>query len=233
MTMQVPSMNSIVNHPSRPRERGGIAILTVLMLLVLATVVAFAMGRVTIRELTVSGTSWQGAKASEAAEAGLDWFILWSNPDNQALATERHRQNLVEAISDLNAPSTWGDPLINTYLLDSGKTWDRAVRVASSETDTDTDMVFQNYGTGFQQSSATTGNAVVQSFDLTFRYLGTPLISTVSSGTGSTTGVGSGKTGRQLNLYQLQSTGKASVPMGGTDYMRFLATREMFVTMVP
>jgi Tfp pilus assembly protein PilX len=226
-------MNHFVENPPRNREQGGIAILTVLMLLVLATVVAFAMGRVTIRELAVSGTTWQGAKASEAAEAGLDWFILWSNPDNQNLAAERHRQNLVEALTRLNAQSTWSDPSINTYLLDSGKTWDRAVRIPSSETDTDSDMVFANSGTGFRQSSATTGNSVVQSFELTLRYLGTPLINTVSSGTGSTTGVGSGKTGRQLNLYQLQSTGRASVPIGGSDYMRFLAHREMFVTVVP
>lgn len=225
-------MNHFLKHSSMRRERGGIAILTVLMLLVLATVVAFAMGRVSIRELTVSGTSWQGAKASEASEAGLDWFILWSNPDNRDLATERRRQDLVDAIDRLNAQATWSDSAINPYLLDSTRTWDRAFRLASLETDLNSDMVFRNYGTDFRQSSETTGNRVLQSFDLTLRYLGTPLINTISSGTGNTTGPGSGKSGRELILYQLQSTGKASVPTGGTDYMRFLATREMYLTRV-
>jgi len=203
--------------------------LTVFGLLVLATVLAFGLSKNALRELAVTGTVWQAAKASEAAEAGTDWFMLWSNKDNWANATGNKRDTLVQALQQLNATDTWRT---STYLLDQSITstadrWDRAVQVTSSETDTDSDMVFANSGTGYKQSTQ-----VKQSFDLMFRYLGHPLESTVSSTAGNPSGGTTAAKGTSLNLYQLQSTGKASVDTGGS-YMRYQARREVYSTVAP
>ena len=216
-------------HPASRRrsEQGGITILTTLGLLVLLTVMVFSLGKSSLRELTTTGTVWQSAKASEAAEAGLDWFILWSIPNNAASATGYSRDTLVSAIQALNTGTTWSDPTINPHLLNPANPWDRADSITSTPSATGSDMVFANSGTGALQ-----GGSVVQSFDLMFRYLGVPLINTVSSGLGNPSGPGTG-TGRQAVLYQLQSTGKASIPTGSNAYMTYRATREMYLTVIP
>ncbi|WP_005033748.1 hypothetical protein [Holophaga foetida] len=222
-----------LNRCQGPRctQTGGIAILTVFALLVLATVVSFGLSKNALRELAVTGTVWQAAKASEAAEAGTDWFMLWSNKDNWANATGQKRDVFVQALQQLNATNTWRD---STYLyqgFDTGAAgsgrWDRAVQVVSAETDTDSDMVFVNAGTGFKQSTT-----VKQSFDLLFRYLGQPMEATVSSASGNPSGGTTAKKGTSLNLYQLQSTGKASVDTGGS-YVRYQARREVYATVAP
>lgn len=211
----------------RRSEQGGITILTTLGLLVLLTVMVFSLGKNSLRELTVTGTVWQAAKASEAAEAGLDWFILWADTTNRTTAAGYGRDTLSKSIDNLNAGTTWSDITTNPDLLDKDKPWDRANKLTSSPTATGTDMVFTNSGAGYLQSGS-----VVQSFDLMFRYLGVPILNTVSSGVGNPAGQGPG-VGRQAVLYQLQSTGKASVPLEGTTFMNYRATRELYLTLVP
>lgn len=216
----------------RRSELGGITILTTLGLLVLLTVMIFSLGKNSLRELTVTGTTWQAAKASEAAEAGLDWFVLWANPDNASSATAFKRDQFLSALQQLNAGG--GAWMNNSYHQPAAtKDWDRSAVLESQPTETTSDMVFANSGTGFSQSSSTTGNQVVQSFDVFFRYLGTPLVPTVSSGAGSPAGPGSGQTGRALILYQVQATGKASIPIGSAAYMTYRAHRESYVTATP
>jgi Tfp pilus assembly protein PilX len=213
-------------HPASTRrsEQGGITILTTLGLLVLLTVMVFSLGKSSLRELTTTGTVWQSAKASEASEAGLDWFILWANPDNTGVATGYRRNDLVAGIQAVNAGvGTW----VNG--TESASTWDRSATLTSTPSDTSTDMVFANSGTDFTQA----GTQVKQSFDLFFRYLGTPVVTTMSSGAGSPAGAGSGTTGRALILYQLQSRGKASIPTGSSSYMTYQALREMYITVTP
>jgi Tfp pilus assembly protein PilX len=212
----------------RHSEQGGVTILTTLGLLVLLTVMVFSLGKSSLRELAVTGTVWQGAKASEAAEAGLDWFILWANSDNASAATAYRRNDVVSSIQSVNAGvGTWVN---GTF---TASTWDRSARLTSTPTDTNTDMVFANSGAGFSQSAATTGNQVVQSFDVFFRYLGSPVTTTMSSGAGSPASIGSGQTGRNMILYQVQSTGKASIPAGGSNFIRYQTTREMYLTAAP
>ncbi|HJW72677.1 MAG TPA: hypothetical protein VJ486_07440 [Geothrix sp.] len=219
----------------RRSEQGGITILTTLGLLVLLTVMVLSLSRSSIRELAVTGTVWQAAKASEAAEAGLDWYILWASSENHAVAAGYRRDDLVSALQQLNGGgASWQN---NTYHDPTGLpgTWDRSATVTSNPYDTNSDMVFANSGTGFGQSSATTGNTVVQSFDVFFRFLGSPVTPTMSSGAGNVVGAGSGGTGtgRALVLYQVVATGKASVPLGGNNYMNYKATREMYLTAAP
>jgi hypothetical protein len=93
-------------------------------------------------------------------------------------------------------------------------------------------MVFQNSGAGFRQSSATTGNAVVQSFDIVCRFLGTGMVDTISSDSGKPAGDTTPSKGTQFFVFQLQSTGKASVPIGA-GYMRYFANRELYLNTVP
>lgn len=206
-------------------QRGGITVLTVLGLIVVATVLAFSLSRNAIRELSTSGTVWQGLRASEASEAGLDWFLLWSNKDNTTEPTSltRGRETLHDAFRKLSAPGTWNNSTINSYLLDKNKLWDRAVLLPSpSEASvSSSDMVF------------TSGSGTIQSFDLVWRYLGESDIKTMSSGN-TKPSPNAPKTGRELNLFQVISTGKASVPLGAdSGFMRYQANREMYTTLVP
>ncbi len=212
-------------------QQGGITILTTLGLLVLLTVMVMTLSKNSIRELSISGTVWQATKASEAAEAGLDWFILWTNKDNASGATSQDRDRLLAAFQQLNTSGTWQS---SSYLLNSSNTWDRAFAVRSTEKSTASDMVFSNAGTDFKQ--ALTGNVTLQSFDVMCRYLGDPAVGTVSGaagGLGHTAGNTTGRTGRSMNLYQVQSQGKASVPTGSSSYIRYTTIREMYLGVTP
>lgn len=216
----------LTRHPHP--EQGGVTILTVLGLLVLATVLGFGLARGTIRELAITGNVWQGAKASEASEAGLDWFLIWTNKQNWTAATSNKRDVLVTALQNLNLDGSWqSNPYIyDDSISDPAQRWDRAAKVTSTETDT-SDMVFANTGTDFKQATT-----IQQSFDIMFRYLGDPGVPSMSSGTGRPAGTATPRTGRDFNLYQVQSTGKASIDTG-SGFMRYLARREMFVTAAP
>lgn len=66
----------------RATERGGITILVVLSLLVLITSAAIAMSRNSMRELMIVGSSRQAANVRQAADAGLEFAMLWINPSN-------------------------------------------------------------------------------------------------------------------------------------------------------
>ncbi|HWQ09119.1 MAG TPA: hypothetical protein VN436_08430 [Holophaga sp.] len=209
-------------HPRRTSEQGGVTILTVLALLVLATVMAFALGRNSLREIVLSGTATQAEKATEASEAGLDWFVLWANKANWSIATDYKRNTFVNEFQTLVSSSWEG----RTYPLSAAsKSTDRASRITSSETDTNTDMVFTNSGTDYVQSSATTGNQAIQSFDLLFRCLGPNALTQTTS---SVSAVGS-----NLYLVQVQSTGKSSTPSATGGYTQFNAVREMMVNALP
>jgi len=221
--------------PPQDPQRGAITILVVLSLLVLLTTLTFAMSRNALLEISNSGTVWQAARASEASEAGLDWYLLWSNRDNLAQATGRDREKLTEAMQQLNTTGLWQTTayLLNPSFVDgSGSPWDRAIRLTSNERSTNSDMVLTRTGTAFQQA----GLATVQSFDVTVRYLGKSDVAEISGGaggSGSTAGTATPRTGRYSNLYQVQGIGKASVPTGTSSYMRYTATREMYVTSTP
>ncbi len=215
----------------RRSEQGGVTILTVLGLLVLLTVLSFNLGKNSLRELTSTGTVWQATKASEAAEAGLDWFLLWTNKDNWGTATSQGRNTLVTAFQELNTTGTWqtATGISVTYPND------RNVLLRSTELDASSDMVLSNADPTYYLQKAT-GNVTVQSFDIGFRYLGDPgvaVISGAAGGYGNTAGTTTGRTGRNANLYQVVSRGKASVPIGTGTFIRYTTIREMYMTATP
>jgi hypothetical protein len=61
----------------RRRERGGLTILVAFMLLAIMSIAAIQVGSSGLRDLATSGNASTGRKASEAAEAGLDWTLTW------------------------------------------------------------------------------------------------------------------------------------------------------------
>ena len=218
--------------PLRRSEQGGVTILTVLGLLVLLTVLSFNLGKNSLRELTSTGTVWQATKAAEAAEAGLDWFLLWTNKENWGSATGRDRDTLVTAFQQLNTTGSWQTA---TNLSASFTPGDRNILIRSTELTPTSDMVLSNADSNFYLQAAT-GNVTVQSFDIAFRYLGDPgvaVISGAAGGSGNTAGSTTGRTGRNSNLYQVVSRGKAGVPIGSGSFIRYTTIREMYMTATP
>lgn len=68
----------------RHRERGGITIMVVLMLLVLLTIAAVSMSKNAVREVIIAGTSRQGAEVRSLADSGLEWSLYWMEPADPA-----------------------------------------------------------------------------------------------------------------------------------------------------
>lgn len=76
-------MTTRLHRPARrTSEQGGITILVVLSLLVLMTSAAISMSRNSLRELMIVGSSRQAANVRQAADAGLEFALLWINDKN-------------------------------------------------------------------------------------------------------------------------------------------------------
>lgn len=218
----------------RQRQRGGMTIVMALILLVVMSLAAFSLSRNAIRELTTSGHLIQGDKAAEAADAGLDWFMVWSVPANTSLAystTSALGNNLLaKALTDLTALD-WHTRLANDGLLlntASSMDWDRAALVTSQEGQTaDNQMVFDNTASSaVYQAKNSGGSPVVQRFDLQIRWLGKDDL--------TLTGTASGSNSSGSNyLWQVISTGYAAVPMGGSNFLRYQQRRELILTAPP
>lgn len=210
-------MPSFKPHAS---QRGGATIVIALMLLVVLSIAAFGVARGAIRDLSQVGTLTQGTKAEEAAEAGLDWFIIWSHPDNAAQATSNEgNKTLVNGISAVKAPG-WTQTDTDHF-----EAWDRAFRVVSTPDQT-SDMVFSRTG-GLVKQTAAKGNQVTQKFDLTVRFLGF-VASSMTAGAGQASG---GTTPASLStqdlLWQVVSEGSANIPTSNTTYLQFRQRREV------
>ncbi len=70
-------MPTSLNSSFRHRQRGGLTIVMALVLVAVLGAATFSLSRNTIRELSMAGTIIQGEKAAAAADAGLDWVIIW------------------------------------------------------------------------------------------------------------------------------------------------------------
>lgn len=235
------------NLLSRDAERGGITIVVALVLIVLMSLAAFSMSRNAIRQLASSGSILQGGKATEAADAGLDWFIVWSGDDNQSIAqsaaTTSANWKLQQIMGDLTLypaaypdPSGWYQHLSDDGLLastDSTRTWDMAAAITSTESQaTTSDTVMDNTTTDALQNKNSTGNPVIQSFDLTsVRYLGEHPVKLTTNQSGASGGTSGTTVG--ILYFQVSSLGKAAIPIGGGNYLRYQQRREMIASAPP
>jgi len=59
------------------RQQGGLTIIMALVLVSVLGAAVFSLSRNVVRELSMGGTVIQGEKAAAAADAGLDWVIIW------------------------------------------------------------------------------------------------------------------------------------------------------------
>jgi hypothetical protein len=215
------------------RQRGGMTIVMALVLLAIMSLAAFSLSRNAIRELSTTGHLIQGDKAAEASDAGLDWFIVWSHPDNMTLAYATPgavgNQSLAKAMNDLKAPN-WYDALqADGLLANSARTWDMAALVTSQETQTaSNDMVFDNTNSAAVfQATNSGGSPVVQRFDLQVRFLGFQPGTLTGGGGGASGGTSQAALSTQDTLWQVVSTGFAAVPIGGGNYLRYQQRREL------
>lgn len=199
---------------NRPTEFGGGTIVLALILLVIMSLAAFGVSRASLRELATSGSVSQGTKAAEASDAGLDWFLVWSDADNaSAAASATGNQVLRNRLPELLDPG-----YVQTDLAHF-QPWDMAFRLASDPTDTTSDMVFDITGAAVRQN-ASGGNEVIQKFDLTVRYLG-------QHGSDPTEGTDPSLAGRTLKRFQIVSEGSTNVALGGGLFQQFRQRREM------
>ncbi|HEY3269798.1 MAG TPA: hypothetical protein VGJ89_01160 [Geothrix sp.] len=200
-------------HPAscwRQGQQGGLAIVAALILLVILTLAAFGLSSSSLRELATSGTVVTGAKAAEASDAGLDWFITWAHPDNIDLkfGTPSGNGLLAGALTGLRDPNWVTYPYPAGVAIDPSRSWDQAATITSQVTaGTSNEMVFDTTGPDVKQTP-TVGNATIQKFDLTVRYLGmidVPLTS--------------GKSSSEL-MWQVVSTGTANIPAAGVSFQQ-------------
>lgn len=210
-------------------------IVMALVLLAIMSLAAFSLSRNAIRELSTTGHMIQGDKASEASDAGLDWFMVWSHPDNMttAFASTGSVGNLelARAMNDLKSPD-WHTALNTDGLLASTATsrnWDMAALVTSQESQmSSNDMVFDNTNTAaVLQATNSGGSPVVQRFDLLVRFLGFQPIVLTGGGGGAAGGTSQVAQGSQDTLWQIVSTGYAAVPIGNANYIRYQQRREL------
>jgi Tfp pilus assembly protein PilX len=201
------------------RQRGGITILVALILLGVMSLAAFAMAKNSLREISVTGNVWQATKAAEAADAGLDWFVVWTHPANADAATTAQRKALLAGMRSIED---------ETDVPPADKPWDRSITLASADGDVSDDFVFDNARAQVSQS-ASAGNATTQAFDLTVRYLGEEPAALTTGTTVFDGGKGGKKPARDLK-WQATGDGRASINAGAGMNLRYRAVRELVTT---
>lgn len=197
-------------------QAGGITIVVAILLLGIISTAAFSLSRNTLRELINSGTVIQGTKAQTAADAGIDWFLLWAHPDN--------------VNANAGSSSTLGHYMlandIKSVLLGSyNQPFLLQGNVANAEDATSADdMAFSTSGVS---QSSTSGNKSVQAFDVRITFLGDVGVSLTGGGGGASGGTTPQTQGYKELVWQVRSTGKTTIQGTGVQYQ---AVREVIAT---
>ncbi|WP_243324547.1 hypothetical protein [Geothrix sp. SG200] len=205
----------------RNREKGGIAILLALVLLTLMGAMIFGLGRDSLREISITGNESLGRKASEAADSGIDWTIMWglgngASPDQAAI--HKAIDDLSKAIADPTLRTSGIDGTLNTQGTGYMNKDTGVLRAYIYPASTTSDLSFSN--AGYTQSSV-----VQQAMELEVRYLGPyPLANTGALTAGKASG--GGATGAQRYFFLVRSTGRANV---GATGQSFVARRDAIV----
>lgn len=211
----------------RRTQKGGLAIILALVILMIMTVAALGMASSSIRELTTTGSVLQGSKAAEAADAGLDWVIVWSHKDNvDANATSGTAAgNLANAFLAIRSLGKLGLTGGNQWV--NGDPATLAVYIPSYEANAaSSGMVFNNNDALVSQNAAS-GNKVIQKFDLVVRYLGSVKPTLTAGGSGASGGTDPTSKGSEDLLYAVTSQGYASVDIGGGQFVQFRQRRDL------
>lgn len=201
-------MTPIAPTSFRSRQQGGLTIIMALVLVGVMGAATFSLSRNAIRELSMAGTIVQGNKAAAAADAGLDWVIIWGqgavNEASFNSATPSAKEKaFLKMIKDTIASST-GYP---------------AVTIASGG---DASMTLDQVGTAKTR----------QEFDIEARFLGTLPVGRTGGGSSDNSGASGGtKVGGATGEYfwRFLSTGRAT-PTGAAT---FQSQRELVATLPP
>lgn len=192
----------------RHRQRGGLTIVMALVLVGVLGAATFSLSRNAIRELSMAGTIIQGNKAGAAADAGLDWVIIWGQGANKqadfvAAVPASKELSLLYSLKTTLASST-GYP---------------AVSITASSDATMT----------LNQSGAA---KTLQDFDIEMRFLGTLPSGRTGGGSSDNTGASGGTKVSGASgdyFWRFLATGRAT-PLNAQTY---LAQRELVATMPP
>ncbi len=192
----------------RSRQQGGLTIIMALVLVAVMGAATFSLSRNAIRELSMAGTIIQGNKAAAAADAGLDWVIIWGQggvklADFTAAAPAVRELYLLNSMKNTLA-STIGYP---------------AVTILAGN---DAAMTLN------QEGAAKTR----QDFDIEYRYLGTLPAGRTGGGTSDNSGASGGtKVGGASGDYfwRFLATGRAT-PENAQTYQ---SQRELVATLPP
>lgn len=220
-------MHRSTSHSKLRHQRGGVAILLAISILAIMSVGAFSLASTSLRELTTTGNVMQGSKAAEAADAGLDWFVVWAHPDNvkATLGNTTAAGLLADAMTGLRSDTFATYPYKSGISFLGGAT-DRVARISSSETAMSTSgMVFAN-NDGLVTQNAAGGNKIIQRFDLTVRFLGFQPVALTGGGGQAAGGTNPNAAAAQDLLWLASSDGYASVDTG-SGYIRFNQRRDM------
>lgn len=218
----------------RRRQRGGMTILLALVLLSIMSVAALGIANTSIRELTTTGTVLQGGKAAEAADAGLDWAIVWSDKANR------------EAVAGSTKSSGFFAEALNAVLVDSSETIqsegisrlgdlsDRAVRMASLASAGGTSGMVFNTADSLVAQGSTGGNRVIQKFDLDIRYLGSEgQLSGTTGGGAASADTDTASKSQTEHMVLVSAFGTANVDLGDGTYVSYRQRRDLINKIPP
>jgi len=146
----------------RAGQQGGLTIVMALVLVGVMGAATFSLSRNAIRELSTAGAIIQGNKASAAADAGLDWVIIWCQggvkmADFTAATPGAQQTNLISKMKDSISP-TLGYP---TFTLAGNGIAAMSMNVGAATTDQNFDIEFRFLGNlpSGRQSGGSSDNA--------------------------------------------------------------------------
>ncbi len=198
--------------PDRKKQEGGLTIIMALVLVGVMGAATFSLSRNAIRELSMAGTIIQGEKAAAAADAGLDWVIIWgqggvNNAAFTAAGPLTSQTSLLKGIKDTLASTTGLYPPV---LISGGG----------------------NSAMSLYQGKTLATAATDQNFDIEVWFLGSLPASRSGGGSSDNSGASGGtkvtsSTGDYF--WRVVSVGHAT-PKDGLTYQ---AQRELIATMPP
>ena len=125
---------------SRNAQKGGLTIIMALVLVSVLGAATFSLSRNVIRDLSMSGITIQGEKAAAAADAGLDWVLIWGQGhlDDAAYTNAGPaggQKTLVSGINSAMLGINTGDPITILGASDSTMTVNGTAAAATQNFD--------------------------------------------------------------------------------------------------
>lgn len=145
-------MSTVCKPSFKQSQQGGLTIVMALVLVAVLGAATFSLSRNVVRELSMSGTVVQGEKAASAADAGLDWVIVWGqgHVDDAQYVTASPaagQKTLVQGINDAMAGINTGAPIVISGDSDATMRVNTLASAATTQT-FDVELRFMGVGWG-------------------------------------------------------------------------------------